>query len=265
MAISPPLDFSSFADMYEHVLVQPLFRQYVDDLLQRVKLAAGDRVLDVACGTGIVARVARERLGPDARVVGVDASAPMLEVARRTAPDIEWRDGNAMALPVAGDERFDVVLCQQGLQFFPDRSAAVREMRRVLVEGGRLALSTWRPIEDVPFCSDMVQIAQRHLGPIVDQRHAFGVAQDIERLLSDAGWRDVRVETVTRTIHFEDPSLFFYMNANALTGMSPASQGMRDAERSAMVSLISEECGRLVSPGSPATFDLSTNVATARA
>lgn len=268
MTTSPTLNFASMADMYERVLVDPLFRRFVDDLLLRAELAAGDRVLDVACGTGIVARVAQERLGPGARVVGVDPSAPMLEVARRTAPDIDWRDGNAMALPVGADEQFDVVLCQQGMQFFPDKKAAAREMRRVLVAGGRLAVATWRPIEDVPFCGEMLEVAQRHLGPIVDQRHTLGVAADIEALLGEAGWRDIRVETVSRTIQFEDPSLFLHMNANALTGMSTAAKGMGDAERNGIVALIAEECAQLiprVGDRSPLSFDLSTNVATARA
>jgi SAM-dependent methyltransferase len=98
-------------------------------------------VLDVACGTGIVARRAAAR---GARVVGVDRNAQMLAVARATAPAIEWIEADASALPLA-DDAFDHVLCQQGLQFMPDPAAAVAEMRRVLAPGGRLALSVWRP------------------------------------------------------------------------------------------------------------------------
>ena len=124
------MNLSNFPEMYERFLVGPLFQPWADVLLDRVSLAAGDRVLDVACGTGIVARRAKERLGEAGQVVGVDVSPQMLTIARDVAPDIDWREGNASALPVGAAEKFDVVVCQQGLQFFPDKSAASAQMRR---------------------------------------------------------------------------------------------------------------------------------------
>jgi ubiquinone/menaquinone biosynthesis C-methylase UbiE len=268
MADSPFINFSSLAEAYEGALVQPLFRPWVDELLDRAELKAGDRVLDIACGTGIVARVARERLGHAARVLGVDASEPMLAVAKREAPDIDWRAGNAMALPVDVAEQFDVVTCQQGLQFFPDRLAAAREMRRVLAEGGRVAIATWRPLDDVPFVRDLHALAERHLGPVVDQRHALGAASDIETLLREAGFRDVSVGTVTRTIRMPAPATFFQMNANAIVGMSPKAKAMDDAQRASVIATIAAESGRLLArygDGEGVAFELSTNLAVARA
>ncbi|WP_157628157.1 class I SAM-dependent methyltransferase [Ensifer sp. BR816] len=85
-----------------------------------MKLSKGDRILDIACGTGIVARVAKERLGDGGSIVGVDVSADMLAVAHAITPNIDWREGDASALPLRKGEHFDVVVCQQGLQFFPD-------------------------------------------------------------------------------------------------------------------------------------------------
>ena len=268
MSVSPSLNFSSLADMYERVLVNPLFRPWVDDLLQRVQLAPGDRVLDLACGTGIVARVAKERLGRDAAVVGVDASPQMLAVARRVAPDIDWREGNAAALPVAAGEQFDVVICQQGLQFFADKPAAAREMRRVLAQGGRLAAATWRELEDNPLFRELHELAERRLGPVVDQRHSFGEASDVEALLTGAGFRDVRVETITRTIHFGDPAAFLQMNAMAIVGMSAAAKTIEESERSRLVALIAADSSQLMpryGGGAGLSFDISANVATARA
>ena len=262
---APSLNFSTFADMYEHALVGPLFSQWVQDLFERTGLTAGHRVLDVACGTGIVARLARDRVGPSGRVIGVDSNGAMLAVARRVAPDIDWREGNAASLPI-DDGQVDVLFCQQGLQFVPDKPAAAREMRRVLAAGGRLAVATWVALEDVPLCRDLHAVAERHLGPIVDQRHSFGIASDLEALLKEAGFRDVRVETVSRTVRFHDPVPFFQMNANALAGMSAAGKTMTDADRGSVAALIAAESGTLLSrygDGSGLSFELSANVATA--
>jgi ubiquinone/menaquinone biosynthesis C-methylase UbiE len=130
---------ASFPEMYERWLVGPLFRPWAEVTFEELKLFPGDRVLDIACGTGIVARVARERLGAAGYVVGIDINVEMLAVARTVAPGIDWRVGNASGLPLHESEQFDVIVCQQGLQFFPDKRAAAAEMRRALAQGGRLA------------------------------------------------------------------------------------------------------------------------------
>ena len=122
---------TTFTEIYERVLVGPLFRPFAEQLFARLAPKSGESVIDVACGTGIVARVARERLGPEARVVGVDVSPAMLAVAREVDRTIDWRLGNATDLPVVAPEEFTVVTCHQGLQFMPDKAAAIREMRRV--------------------------------------------------------------------------------------------------------------------------------------
>src|SRR5262245_28909838 len=105
---------ASFPEMYERWLVNPLFRPWAELTLDEVHLSRGDRVLDIACGTGIVARVARERLGDTGQVVGIDISPDMLAVARAAAPGVDWREGNAAALPLRQRELFDVIVCQQG-------------------------------------------------------------------------------------------------------------------------------------------------------
>jgi ubiquinone/menaquinone biosynthesis C-methylase UbiE len=124
---------ATFPEMYERWLVQPLFRPWADVTLEEVGLSPGDRVLDIACGTGIVARVASARVGEAGHVVGIDISPDMLAVARKVAPGVDWREGDATSLPLPAGEQFDVVVCQQGLQFFPDKPVAAAQMRRVLV------------------------------------------------------------------------------------------------------------------------------------
>lgn len=258
----------SFPEIYERALVGPLFRPWAGLILDDVEVAAGDRVLDVACGTGIVARLAKERAGETGTVVGVDVSPPMLAVARTTAADIDWREGNAAALPLRDGEQFDVVVCQQGLQFFPDRPAAAREMRRALAERGRLAVSTWRPDEELPVLLALRRIAENYVGPISDRRHGFGEPGPVEALLRDAGFHDVRTKTVSRTIRFADGSLFVRLNAMALAGMGERSGEIGEEERVRMVDAITGDSAELVRQASDESgfgYELTATVATATA
>jgi ubiquinone/menaquinone biosynthesis C-methylase UbiE len=258
---------ASFPEMYERWLVGPLFQPWAEMALDEVQLSPGDRVLDIACGTGIVARTARERLGDAGSVVGIDVSPDMLAVARAVAPKIDWREGNAAALPLRDGEQFDVVVCQQGLQFFPDKPAAAAQMRRALAKGGRLAVATWRSDEEIPFFRELRRIAERHLGAIADQRCSFGDAGALEALLWNAGFYDVRSKTLSRIVRFEDGTLFLRMNAMMFVGMSAAGKAMDDQERKRVVEAIVGESAPVLdryTDGSGTVFELSTNLATAR-
>lgn len=258
---------ATFPEMYERWLVDPLFRPWAEITLEGLELSPGDRVLDIACGTGIVARVAKERLGDAGYIVGIDISSDMLAVARAVAPRIDWREGNASALPLRDGEQFDVVVCQQGTQFFPDKPTAAAQMRRALVKGGRLAVATWRSDDEIPFFRELRRVAERHLGAIDDQRYSFGDAAALEALLRDAGFHDVRSRTISRTIRFTDGAPFLRLNTMALVGMSAAGKAMADAERKRVVEEVVSESSPLLqrySDGSGLAFELSTNLATAK-
>ena len=163
------------AELYQRYLVPVITTKWAEDLVARARLRAGDIVLDVACGTGVVARLAAKRAG---QVTGLDLNAGMLAVARtleNEGPPISWMDGSALDLPFQ-PESFDVVLCQLGLQFFPDQLRALHEMRRVLREGGRAAFSVFSPIERTPGANAFVRALDEALGPesFADQaRRAF--------------------------------------------------------------------------------------------
>lgn len=190
----------SSAEAYERYLVPLLFAPGAEYLIGLAGLGTGERVLDVACGTGIVARRAAERIGIGGWVVGLDINEGMLEVARKVSsgahPAIEWQQGDANDMPFP-DDAFDVVFCQQALQFFPDRLAALREMRRVLVENGRLALSVLRSPEHNPGYLLLADALERHVGADAGSmmRSPFSSlsADELRELITGAGFGEVRI------------------------------------------------------------------------
>jgi ubiquinone/menaquinone biosynthesis C-methylase UbiE len=187
--------------LYERETVHTLGRPWAELMFARVSLHAGDRVLDAACGTGIVTRVAVQRYGDLGHVVGVDLNAGMLEVARAHTPatrvPIEWRQGDVCALPFP-DRRFDVVLYQQGLQFVPDPGAALRDIRRVLVPGGRLAFTVFNEIP--PYYAAMADALARHVSADAAtsclSRYTLREATTVRQLVEDAGFGAIEMRVL---------------------------------------------------------------------
>jgi ubiquinone/menaquinone biosynthesis C-methylase UbiE len=206
-----PWKFEGIAASYETFLV-PLLSKWTEQLFDSIKLKSGDRLLDVACGTGIVARLAAEYVGNTGQITGLDITPDMLKVARSLSetiqPAIKWREGNATELPFA-DATFDVVVCQQGLQFFPDPLVALKEMRRVLAPGGRVGLSVWRSTEFNPGYEILAKAIERHLTPeaaaMMRAPFAFGDTNKLRALLTQAGFGDVRIQFAIREARFPSP------------------------------------------------------------
>jgi ubiquinone/menaquinone biosynthesis C-methylase UbiE len=219
--------------VYESILVPHLFTPWAHDLVARAEPKPGERVLDVACGTGIVVRAVLPIAGPNGRVTGVDFSPEMLAVARTRVPGeapVEWYEASAEALPFS-DAAFDLVLCQQGLQFFPDKPGAIREFWRVLAPGGRVALSVWRTLEHNPVREAINEAVVRHLGTTDWIAAAFsGNAPELEALLSGSGFEDVAIEPVTMTLRFPSADLFVRAELD-------------EAERATLVEAILQDVG----------------------
>lgn len=160
-------------ESYERHMVPAIFAPWATTLLEHARLQPGERVLDAAYGTGIVARLAISHLGDTGKVIGVDLNPGMLEIARAVSVEggqsIDWREGKLEALPLA-DGEFDVVLCQQGLQFSPKRAVAVSEIYRVLREGGRLVVSVWLDMQHCPYMVALTSALADHLGSEASQR-----------------------------------------------------------------------------------------------
>lgn len=194
------------AEVYESKLVPAIFGEWAPHLVDAAGVAPGQAVLDVACGTGVVAREASDRMGGEGKVVGLDLNEGMLEVARRLRPDIEWRKGDAAELPFP-DGSFDVVLCQSALMFFPDRAGALREMARVVTSGGAVAVQVWGSLESQPGYGPFVEAAARHAGPeAVHLLSAYWVLCDLDlvsALFEAAGLQVTATRTRVGTARFD--------------------------------------------------------------
>lgn len=186
------------AELYERCPARYILGPWAPLLVDAAGVAAGERVLDVACGTGVVARIAAERVGPTGRVVGLDLNPGMIAVARSLPPPIgapvEWIERSAVDLRLP-DASFDAVLCQQGLQFFPDKSVALQEMRRVLVNGGRLALSVWNStgLYNTAVGEALARFVSNAVAAQFCASRKVPAREELQRLATEAGFSDVDV------------------------------------------------------------------------
>ncbi len=189
---------SNAAEVYEQDFVPALFGQWSPRLADAAGIGLGDRVLDVGCGTGVLAREAAARVGPEGHVAGLDINESMLAVARRVRPEVEWHQGDATDLPF-GDAGFDVVVSQFLLMFVADRIAAIKEMWRVLAPGGRLAVAVWMAFERAEGDVVLSQIARRLIGDDAAESfkapYVLGDGDEFLGLFHSAGIADAQVET----------------------------------------------------------------------
>lgn len=209
---------------YERFFVPAIGRPVAIDLIDLAALAPGERVLDVACGTGIVTRLARDEVGAGGTVAGLDPHPGMLAVARDVAAGtgIEWHQASAESMPLA-DASFDVVLSQMGLQFVPDKAAAAGEVARVLAPGGRLALNVVGPRPDV--MTVLADALATHVSPdagrFVDVVFSLHDEDEIERLLDGSGLRDLAVASRIKRLELPPPADFLwqYVHSTPLGGL----------------------------------------------
>jgi len=201
-----PEDLAAAA-AYENLHVPALFRQWAPRVVAAAGIGRGQRVLDVACGTGILARAARQAAGPDAYVAGLDPATGMLAIAQRIEPSVDWIEGVAEELPWR-DQTFAAVVSQFGLMFFRDRIAAVREMLRVLAPGGRLAVAVWDSLDRSDAYPLVVDLLEKIAGtPAADALRAPFVLGDpaaLTALFEEAGAADIALLTEHGTAAFPD-------------------------------------------------------------
>jgi SAM-dependent methyltransferase len=194
------------AEVYDEAFVPALFAQWGPVVAAAAGIKPGDRVLDVACGTGALTLAVAERVGPAGSVVGLDANADMLAVARCKPAPVEWLEGRAEALPLP-DVSFDAVVSQFGMMFFDDRPAALREMKRVLRPSGRLAVAVCDAIESSPGYAAFADLLNRLFGQAVADAFrapfALGDSGMLSALAREATLPDAKVTQHRGVVRFE--------------------------------------------------------------
>ena len=233
----------SAAEVYEEFFLPALFQEWAPRVVARAEIRRGDHVLDVACGTGVLARAAARQVGPDGAVTGLDINDGMLAVARRMAPLIEWRQGRAEELPFA-DHRFDAVVSQFALMFFEDRIAALREMIRVLRPGGRLAVAVWGPLAATPGYAAISALLARVFGDEVAESlrapYCLGDPELLRSLFNQAGIQDATITTLDGTARFPSIESWVFTDIKGWT--------LADALDDAQFALLLDEANRELRP-----------------
>ncbi len=251
---------------YERLHVEALFRQWAGPVLDAAGVSEGDRVLDVACGTGIVAREALGRVGDGGSVTGLDLGPGMLAVAESIEPAVTWTEGDASRLPF-DDAEFDAVVSQFGLMFFPDRIGAIAEMLRCVEPGRHVAVAVWESLERSEAYPVSVDLLRRRAGPAAaDALRAPFVLGDVDvlrRLFDEAGASSVSIDTQHGTARF--PSVRAMVEAD-LRGWLPVMGVVLDEDLVDRILAEAEEAlSEFVTADGAMTFDAPAHIVTARA
>jgi SAM-dependent methyltransferase len=247
---------TSAMSFYDEIMVPRLFEPWAELLLNELKPQSGQAVLDIACGPGTVTRLAALRVGPSGRVTGCDLSPAMLELARsksssNASAPIDYLECPADSLCVA-DDAFDLVTCQQGVQFFPNRPAALAEMRRALRPAGQLGIAMWCDLEDCPPFAALASALGQVLGTETAEAYragpwGFGDSASLLQLVEDSGFTNVNVRRCELPVVFEGGPGQLLLTLHAASVATTLAQ-LTEAKRSALAAAVREATR-------PITFD----------
>jgi len=254
------------AENYERYFVPAIGAPLAADLIEAAALDAGERVLDVACGTGIAARLAAKRVGRTGSVLGLDVNPGMLDVARTVAGSgeaIAWREADVHAIPLPAGS-YDAALCGLGLQFFVDKPAALREVRRVLAPGGRLAANV--PGHMPRIFTILGEGLRDHVTPeatrFVSTVFSLHDTTEVRKLLEGAGFEDTSVGVGTKSLRLGPPSEFLWQYVSS----TPLVDAIAALDERTLAALQRDVVGRWeqCTDGGPLTLELEVVTATAR-
>jgi ubiquinone/menaquinone biosynthesis C-methylase UbiE len=238
---------ASGAENYERHFVPAIGEPVARRLVHAARPAPGERVLDVACGTGVAARLALDAVGPDGRVAGLDANSGMLQVARTVSPEgIDWHCAPAEDMPLP-DEAFDLALCSMGLQFFSDRIRALHETWRVLAPGGRVVWCTPGPTPPLFVAID--EALRTHIGPgasmFVHAVFSLSDADEARTLMETAGFDRIDVHTTSVPLRVAPPADFFWQYVQS-TPLAAVTAELDEQTRAALEAEVVERCAPFV-------------------
>ena len=254
---------STAAEIYDEFFVPALFSAWVPQLVEAAALEPGMRAVDVACGTGAFAIEAAKVASPGGTVAGIDLNPGMLAVARRKAPELDWRQAPAESLPFEPNS-FDAVVSQFGLMFFDDKPAAIAEMWRVLRPGGRLVLAVWASLERSRGYATLESLIRRLFGASaaasLSAPFALGEPEALEALLAAAGVADAQIQHAFAEARF--PSLRAWMHTE-IRGWTLADQ-IDDAQFETLVREAERELDPFVMPDGTVRFEQPALITSAR-
>lgn len=262
---NPPLDAQvAAAKGYEALLVPALFGQWASEVVDAASLVAGERVLDVACGTGVLAREAYRRAGPRGYVAGLDPNVGMLTVAKELFPPVDWRQGTAEAIPFS-DGTFEVVVSQFGLMFMA-HDQAIHEMLRVLKPNGRLVVAVWDSVENIPAYAAEIALLERLAGTeAADALRApfiLGNREHLIQLFSDAGANSVAVSTLKGVARF--PSIRVMVEADLRGWLPVMGVNLTDEEIDRVLNEAEDVFDSYAADDGRVTFNVTAHLVTAR-
>lgn len=253
------------AELYETYFVPAIGVPFATRLVDTARLRRGQRVVDIACGTGVAARMAARRVGASGSVTGIDGHPEMLGVAEKSTPadtTIDWQLASADGLPLP-DNSFDVALCSLGMQFFADRVAALAEMKRVLAPGGLVAIDVAGPTP--PVFEVLHDVLADHLGVdvagFVHAVFALDEPDHLRDLAARAGFGDIDVTSSSLTLSLDAPAHFLWQYLQS-TPLAVATAGLDDERRALLQDEITRRWAPFVIDGR-VTTDVGCIIATA--
>ena len=253
------------AKAYNNLHVPALFQQWAPRMLNAADIRTGDTVLDVACGTGVLAREVAQHVGSDGSVFGLDAAAGMLAVAQQLQPSIEWRQGMAESLPY-GDNSFDAVVSQFGLMFFQDRYASLSEILRVLKPNATMAVAVWGSLERsqaYPLAVAMLErLAGTEAANALKAPFVLGDTNELAALFHEADAESISIQTHVGKARF--PSIRVMVEAD-LRGWLPVMGVYLDESLIQSILVEAENVlGEFVTQDGKVEFDAPAHIITAK-
>ncbi|MBW2698346.1 MAG: methyltransferase domain-containing protein [Deltaproteobacteria bacterium] len=247
------------AEVYDERFLPAMFNEWAPRVAELAELEPGMRVLDVACGTGVLSLVVAEVVMPDGTVVGLDLNPGMLDVARRKAPRIDWREASAEAIPFE-DAAFDAVVSQFGLMFVEDKARAIREMVRVLRPAGRLAIAVWDSLPNVTGYGAFTGLLSRLFGDSAAESlrapYSLGDTQILSSLFSVTDALDITISTLEGKVRY--PSIRYWMEAD-IRGWT-LSDALDDAQLELLISEAETDLARFVNDDGAVEFSSPAHI-----